>query len=89
MIEWQPLAFMSYSHFDDYHDRGYLTKFRERLSGEVRALTAKDFPIFQDREDIEWGQNWRKRITESLHAVTFLIPIITPNKIFSGWCLCV
>ena len=82
-----PVAFLSYSHFDDDHDGGYLTKFRERLSGEVRIHTAKDFPIFQDRDSIEWGQNWTERITESLQSVTFLIPIITPNYFASQACI--
>lgn len=82
----QPLAFMSYSRFDDEHDNGYLTKFCKSLSEEVRAHTGKDFPIFQDRESIEWGQNWKERITESIQVVTFLIPIVTPNYFASEPC---
>ncbi|MGD9566297.1 MAG: right-handed parallel beta-helix repeat-containing protein, partial [Methanothrix sp.] len=83
----QPAAFFSYSHHDDNHDHGYLTKLRDRLSGEVRSHHAKEFPIFQDRNSIEWGQNWIERITESLRGVTFLIPIITPNYFASEACL--
>ena len=33
----QPAAFMSYARFDDLHDDGHLTQFRERLSAEVRV----------------------------------------------------
>jgi len=54
----QPVAFMSYVHFDDTHENGRLTQFRERLSAEVRMQTGEEFPIFQDRNDIRWGQNW-------------------------------
>ncbi|MGR0482931.1 MAG: right-handed parallel beta-helix repeat-containing protein [Candidatus Electronema sp. V4] len=81
-----PLAFMSYVNLNDQHDSGDLTQFRERLSGEVRFLTGEAFDIFQDRKDIAWGQQWQERINESLDAVTFLIPIITPSFFKSDAC---
>ena len=55
----QPAAFMSYVRFNDQHDDGQLTQFRERLSAEVRVQTGEEFLIFQDRNDIAWGQNWQ------------------------------
>ena len=82
----KPIAFMSYVRFQDAHDDGRLTKFRERLSNEVRTHTGKEFPIFQDRNDIEWGQNWKERIDKSLDEVTFFIPIITPSFFNSDAC---
>jgi F-box protein 11 len=75
----QPIAFMSYVRFNDQHDEGRLTQFRNRLSAEVEAQTAEQFPIFQDRSDIYWGQAWRDRIESSINSVAFLIPIITPS----------
>ena len=80
------LAFMSYVNLDDQHEQGRLTKFRERLSGEVRMQTGEPFDIFQDRKDIAWGQQWQERINDSLNAVTFLIPIITPAFFKSTAC---
>ena len=80
----QLAAFMSYVHTDDAY--GLLTQFRERLSAEVQVQTGHEFPIFQDRQDILWGQNWKQRIEESLDAVTFLIPIITPSFFNSQPC---
>ena len=82
----KPVAFMSYVRLDDQHEAGRLTQFRERLSGEVRMQTGEAFDIFQDRNDIAWGQQWKKRIDESLDAVTFLIPIITPAFFKSPAC---
>lgn len=82
----QPLAFMSYVRFEDEHEDGRLTLFRQRLSGEVRVQTGEEFPIFQDRNDIRWGQNWKERIEESLDEVTFLIPMITPSFFNSPAC---
>ena len=45
-----------------------------------------DFPIFQDRDNLKWGQNWEQRIEVSLDEVTFLIPIITPGFFNSPNC---
>lgn len=44
------------------------------------------FKIFQDRNDLEWGQNWASRIDDSLNTVTFLIPVITPSFFQSPAC---
>jgi hypothetical protein len=82
----QPVAFMSYTHEDDNHDGGRLTQFRERLTGEIRMQIGQEFRIFQDRKDIQWGQNWKERIEESLDAVTFFIPILTPSFFKSQYC---
>ena len=81
-----PVAFMSYVRLVDEHDHGRLTEFQKRLSVEVQVQTGKKFPIFQDRDDIKWGQNWKERIDKSLDDVTFLIPIITPGFFESPAC---
>ena len=79
-------AFMSYVRFNDEHDDGQLSAFRERLSTEVRAQTGEEFPIFQDRNDIAWGQGWQQRIDQALDAVTLLLVIITPGLFRSPAC---
>jgi len=81
-----PMAFMSYTHFDDENDQGYITKFCERLSKEVQAQTGIKFPIFQDKKDINWGDVWKERICSSIYSVTFFIPIITPSFFTSENC---
>jgi F-box protein 11 len=86
MEKHQPIAFMSYAIDDDEHDGGNLTRFCERLSGEVQMQTGDEFVIFQDRKHILWGQNWRARIEESLDGAAFLIPIITPSFFVSPYC---
>jgi hypothetical protein len=53
----RPAAFMSYAHVDN--EGGKPTEFRQRLSAEVRLQTGEEFLIFQDRNDIAWGQNWQ------------------------------
>jgi F-box protein 11 len=81
-----PIGFMSYVRFNDEHDHGRLTEFRKRLSGEVQVHTGELFQIFQDRNDIDWGQQWRSRIDDCLDHGTFLIPIITPSFFKSDAC---
>ena len=81
-----PAAFMSYVRFNDQHDDGQLSQFRERLAAEVRAQTGEEFAIFQDRNDIAWGQNWQQRIDEALDEVTLLLVIITPSLFRSPAC---
>ena len=86
MMAGKAAAFMSYVRFNDEHDDGQLSAFRERLSTEVRAQTGEEFPIFQDRNDIAWGQSWQQRIDETLDAVTLLLVIITPGLFRSPAC---
>ena len=81
-----PAAFLSYVQQNDKHDRGRLTEFRERLESEVQVHTGEVFPIFQDRNDIQWGQQWKERIEEGIDASTFLIAIITPSYLKSPAC---
>jgi len=81
-----PAAFMSYVRFDDAHEDGQLTAFRERLAGEIRIQTGHEFPIFQDRNDIAWGQNWRQRIEETLDEASLLLVIVTPSLFHSPAC---
>jgi parallel beta-helix repeat protein len=81
-----PAAFMSYVRFNDTHDDGQLSQFLERLAAEVRAQTGEKFTIFQDRNDIAWGQNWQQRIDEALDTVTLLLVIITPSLFRSPAC---
>jgi tetratricopeptide (TPR) repeat protein len=79
-------ALISYTRFDDDNDGARLTTFRERLSREVRAHSGNPFQIFQDVEDITWGQQFKQRIDETLQQITFFIPILTPSFFKSEWC---
>jgi len=75
---------MSYAHADD--DDGRISAFRNKLSAQTRKIIGEEFPIFQDCEDITWGEEWEARIDESLAEVTFFIPIITPSFFRSKYC---
>lgn len=81
-----PAAFLSYVRFEDEHNNGRITEFRKYLSSEVRTQTGEAFPIFQDREDIQWGEQWEDRVKQSINQVTLLIPVITPSFFRSDPC---
>lgn len=81
----KPAALMSYVHSDDKYKQ--LSTLCERLSDEVGMQIGIEFPIFQDKKDIHWGQNWEERIKSALtEEITFLIPIITPSFFNSQPC---
>uniref|UniRef100_UPI001EF5E68B TIR domain-containing protein n=1 Tax=Frankia sp. Cj3 TaxID=2880976 RepID=UPI001EF5E68B len=81
-----PAAFLSYAHADDTYASGQITAFRQQLEGELRAQVGHDLHIFQDRDDITWGQAWKERVDDSLDAATFIIPIVTPRFLASDQC---
>ncbi len=79
-------GFMSYVRLDDQHENGRLSEFRSRLSSEVQMQLGEEFSIFQDRNDIAWGQQWQARVDGAIDATTFLIPVITPAFFKSPAC---
>ena len=58
----KPIAFMSYVRADDDHDGGNITNLRKRLESELEMQLGTKFPIFQDRNDLAWGEAWEERI---------------------------
>jgi len=81
-------AFLSYARFNDQHDVDALSNLSARLEGEIRTVTGDDsFTIFQDRRNIQVGQNWLERINQALDSVTLLIAILTPSFFRSDYCL--
>jgi hypothetical protein len=79
-------AFLSYSRYDDENEGQRIQKLAQSLKAEVRSQTGHPFAIFVDRDDIKWGQNWRRRLTEGVEASTFFLPVITPSFFTSDEC---
>jgi hypothetical protein len=82
----EPVALLSYSHFDDEHEHRWLTKMREALEQELQAQTGRQFRIFQDRPGIEWGEAWREKLKHEARTTAFLIPVVTPSFLESDNC---
>ena len=57
-----PGAFFSYVRFNDDRDDGRIGQLCEDLSREVQAQTGDPFPIWRDRNDIAWGEQWEERL---------------------------
>lgn len=81
-----PDAFLSYTRFDDEHDRGKITKFCKWLASTVRAVTGVPFDIFRDVEGIGLGEHWPGKLDEMLNEARFFIPIVTPSYFTSAAC---
>jgi hypothetical protein len=74
-----PVAFLSYTRFDDEQANGKLAELRTRLEGELCAQLGKPFTIFQEAIDVEWGAQWQQRLLTSIDETIFFIPLITPS----------
>ena len=72
-------GFLSYVREDDAADGGRITELRRRLEAEIRMQTGEVFSIFQDRDDILMGEQWRRRIENSIDETSLLVAIITPS----------
>ncbi len=79
-------AFFSYVRQNDQHDGRKLSALRRLIEMEVWAQTAESFELFQDQDDIEWGEDWQKRIKQALDKSKFLIAVITPSYLRSEAC---
>ncbi|GAA3348470.1 hypothetical protein GCM10020358_67100 [Amorphoplanes nipponensis] len=81
-----PDAFLSYAREDDRILNKFITGFRNRLADEVRLQTGEPFTIFQDNQTMLWGDNWQEVIEAAVGGARFLIPIVTPSFLGSGYC---
>lgn len=79
-------GFFSYSHQNEKHGRGNLSLLRELLEIELCEQTGESIEIFQDTEDIAWGEIWKTKIIKSLDSSKFLIAIVTPSYLRSEFC---
>ncbi|MEV6555637.1 TIR domain-containing protein [Nocardia sp. NPDC051756] len=79
-------AFWSYSRDDDECTDGHIVKLSKQIGREFKLINGNPLEIFIDRESIEWGEEWAKRIDDSIHNTTLFIPIITPSYLRSSAC---
>jgi len=79
-------GFFSYTRRNDKHGGGNLSSLRRNLEIELWEQTGETIEIFQDQEDIAWGELWKKKISISLNSSKFLIAIITPGYLKSEAC---
>ncbi|MEM7427489.1 MAG: TIR domain-containing protein [Pseudomonadota bacterium] len=79
------VAFFSYARADDVD--GILTDIRRDLESEIQLrLGESSVQVFQDRDDIEPGEEWERRLETALKEAVFLVPVITPYFYSSSFC---
>ena len=79
-------AFLSYSHADDEYLDGAISWLREELQRASKAVTGREFKIFQDRDGIAFGENWQERLEKALESTVVMLPILTPSFLASEAC---
>lgn len=82
-----PLSgFWSYVHADDDAERGRITQLARDVVSQFQLLTGDEIRLFLDRDDIQWGDEWRTAIDASLASVAFFVPVLTPRYFLSAEC---
>ena len=79
-------AFWSYVQKDNDGDHGRILALSEDLRERYRIQTGEELELFVDREDVEWGAAWKRRIDTAISGTTFFIPVITPSYFKSQAC---
>lgn len=80
-------VFWSYARKDDELEKGRISQLRQDIQAEYQLQTGDELNIFQDTQNILWGENWRKSIVENLGVTKFFIPILTPTYLRRPNCL--
>ncbi len=79
-------GFFSYVRQNDKHSGGSLTLIRKSIEAELWEQFGEPIEVFQDQEDILWGELWKKKIINSIASSSFFIAIITPSYLKSEPC---
>lgn len=81
-----PAGFWSYAHKDNEQVKGRIIRLANEIADAYSLLTGEELRIFIDRQDLEWGNQWKARVDETLQETTFFIPIVTPRYFKSTEC---
>lgn len=78
--------FLSYTHADNEHLDNAMVDFARALVEEYEFEFGATLQLFIDSESIQWGDNWRREITQGLEDTHFFMPCITPRYLLSEAC---
>lgn len=81
-----PLAFFCYARHDDDNENGRISLLRARIEGEVRAVSGREFKIWQDTADLRVGSMFDIEIGSVLDRADALLVLVTPSLLTSGYC---
>lgn len=86
MVDEEYQAFLSYSHADDEFLDGAISWLRQELQRASKAVTGREFKIFQDCDGIAFGEDWQQRLDKALESTVVMLPILTPSFFASEAC---
>ena len=81
-----PAGFWSYVHADDEAEGGRIVQLARDLQAQYELLTGEPIELFLDKDSIAWGEDWQKKIDESIEGLAFFIPVLTPRFFLSAAC---
>ena len=79
-------GFWSYVHNDDKAEGERITRLAKDVVEQFEMLTGEKISLFRDKDEINWGDNWRSKIDKSLSSVAFFIAVMTPRYFMSPEC---
>ncbi len=79
-------GFWSYVHADNDTDGGRVSRLARDVAAHFEMLTGEKIRLFLDRDDIDWGDDWRSKIDQSLASIAFFIAVLTPRYFSSPEC---
>lgn len=79
-------GFWSYVHKDDLADTGRIVLLAKDVAEQFEMQTGEAIDLFLDKENIEWGDDWKSSIDQGLASVAFFIPVLTPRYFMSAEC---
>lgn len=79
-------GFWSYVHADDSADGGRIARLARDIAAEFEMQTGETIELFLDRDELQWGDNWRDEIDNALASVAFFVPVLTPRYFRSVEC---
>lgn len=79
-------VFVSYRRADDEHESGRPIQFVKDVLSEFEAISGHSAEHFLDRESIQWGEDWRKRLDNEIKQNLVMITLVTPMFLGSKAC---
>ncbi|GGM85075.1 hypothetical protein GCM10011609_21600 [Lentzea pudingi] len=79
-------GFWSYAHADDTAENGRIAQLARDVVAQYEMITGDSIDLFLDRDNLEWGDEWKQKIDSTLSSVAFFIAILTPRYFQSKEC---
>jgi TIR domain len=82
-------AFWSYAHSDDDGSDGQIKRLKELVDHAFKRHSGEALKSFFDRHGdhrLEWGDEWREKISTTIWGTTFFIAVISPSYLKSTSC---